>query len=377
MSLNIEATVIVVATVLIIFWLDRQPVRWLQQVLNWFPSILFAYLIPALFTHGLQLDLSSVYLHALSRNWIIPFTIFMVMSSLSIARLMKVGIKPLLLFLSGSLVIAILPVFILWITHTISPTNEWIVAKEYWPGIVPIVGSWIGGSVSQLVLKEVVGCPETLFLSVIVLDNILVNCWTILMFQVIKRSERINKLFYINAPLEDTEQIQIEERKTYHPFVVFIVSLAIIVAINFFVEDFLLRVIIFSIAGLVVANVLPKWNHRYVLKAGGILILIIMSILGLRLNFGGLSLPASFVLLCLIWLTGHYIFMMIIAKVLNLHMAWVPIASMANLGGISTAPAVTSAYNKSLMPHAILLAILSMVTGNLWGMFTYFLLNRL
>jgi uncharacterized membrane protein len=46
---------------------------------------------------------------------------------------------------------------------------------------------------------------------------------------------------------------------------------------------------------------------------------------------------------------------------------------MANLGGISTAPAVTSAYNKKWMPHAILLAILSMVTGNLWGMFTIFL----
>jgi uncharacterized membrane protein len=55
--------------------------------------------------------------------------------------------------------------------------------------------------------------------------------------------------------------------------------------------------------------------------------------------------------------------MIIMAKGLNVHMAWVPIASMANLGGISTAPAVPSAYNKAWMPHAILLAILSMVTG--------------
>jgi uncharacterized membrane protein len=45
----------------------------------------------------------------------------------------------------------------------------------------------------------------------------------------------------------------------------------------------------------------------------------------------------------------------------------------ANLGGISTAPAVTSAYNKDWMPHAILLAILSMVSGNAWGMITILL----
>ncbi|MEJ0055309.1 MAG: DUF819 family protein [Bacteroidota bacterium] len=53
-----------------------------------------------------------------------------------------------------------------------------------------------------------------------------------------------------------------------------------------------------------------------------------------------------------------------------------PIASMANLGGISTAPAVTAAYNKDWMPHAILLAILSMVTGNFWGIYTIYLFNN-
>jgi uncharacterized membrane protein len=65
--------------------------------------------------------------------------------------------------------------------------------------------------------------------------------------------------------------------------------------------------------------------------------------------------------------------MMLMAMLLKVHMAWVPIASMANLGGISTAPAVTAAYNEEWMPHAILLAILSMVTGTAWGMFTLYL----
>ena len=101
-----------------------------------------------------------------------------------------------------------------------------------------------------------------------------------------------------------------------------------------------------------------------------------MAILGLRLDFAGLSLPITFVVLCLMWIVVHYIVLIIIAKALNLHMAWVPIASMANLGGISTAPAVTAAYNKEWMPHAILLAILSMVTGNFWGIYTMYLFEH-
>jgi len=66
----------------------------------------------------------------------------------------------------------------------------------------------------------------------------------------------------------------------------------------------------------------------------------------------------------------------IVAKLLNINFAWVPIASMANVGGIATAPAVTAAYEKKWMPHAIVLAILSMATGTFWGLLTIDLFER-
>lgn len=37
----------------------------------------------------------------------------------------------------------------------------------------------------------------------------------------------------------------------------------------------------------------------------------------------------------------------------------------------------TAAYKKELMPHAIILAILSMVTGTGWGMLTIYLFGLL
>ena len=101
-----------------------------------------------------------------------------------------------------------------------------------------------------------------------------------------------------------------------------------------------------------------------------------MAILGLKLNFTNLNLPFNFVLLVMIWLIGHFIFLLGASKLMKLNVAWVAIGSMANLGGISTAPAVTSAYKKELMPHAILLAILSMVTGTSWGLLTIFLFKH-
>ena len=112
---------------------------------------------------------------------------------MSLKELRLVGIKPIVLFGGGSFIIALLPVVLTLTVQFVSPEiGEKFIEGELWKGLIPLVGSWIGGSTSQLVLKEYVGTSETLFLSVLILDNILVNLWTILMFQLIKQSGKID-----------------------------------------------------------------------------------------------------------------------------------------------------------------------------------------
>ncbi len=377
MNTEIIALSIIIVTVLSVLWLSRQNVKWVQQVLDWVPPILFSYVIPASITHLFRLDLSSVQLHSVSRDWIIPMAIITVMSSLSFLKLKQVGAKPVFLFVSGSFAIAVLAPALVWLFGLIWPVSKDVfITQGYWRGLVPIVGSWIGGSTSQLVMKELVNCPESLFLSVIVLDNILVNGWTILMFQVIKKSDGLNRLFKIIPPSFQsvTNDSDASSKKS-----IWVTSLFILLGtcfITLFTKDFLIRIALLSVTGLALGNLISKWDHSFVLKAGGILIIIIMSILGLRLDFTQLTLPLPFIVLCLVWLIGHFVFMIIIAKLMNIHLAWVPIASIANVGGISTAPAVASAYHKDWMPHAILLAIVSMVSSNVWGLFAIFLFEQ-
>ncbi|MCB0489411.1 MAG: DUF819 family protein [Cyclobacteriaceae bacterium] len=375
---SVIALLVVSFTVTAVYWLNRQKATWIQTLLNWFPAILFAYVIPAGFTHTTGMDLSGVFLHSISRNWIIPFAILTVMSALSIPQLRIVGARPIVLFVAGSFAISTLPVVLVFLVQTVwSGGKDLFITQEYWKGLVPIVGGWIGGSTSQLVLKELVGTPEALFLSVLVLDNILVNIWTILMFQLIKRSDQLNKWFGIDEKIPDFVEDEIKPgSRNLGSIILTSASIVLVtIVVNYLIEDFLWRVISLSILGLVLGNFIRRWNHAFVLRIGGILIILIMAILGLRLDFSGLSLPFPFVGVALVWLISHYVIMMLVARTMKLHMAWVPIASMANLGGISTAPAVTAAYNEEWMPHAILLAILSMVSGTAWGMFTIFLFS--
>lgn len=373
---DVLALFIVAITLLVVILLDRSEHKGINKVLEWIPAILFAYVVPALFTHIFQLDLSSVFLHALSKQFIMPLAIVAVMSALSFRQLKAVGWKPIGVFLSGSAAVALLPILLLMIFNNLGDGfREEILEHEYWKGLVTIVGSWIGGSTSQLVLKELVECPEEIFLIILVMDNVLVNLWTILMFQFIKRSDQLNqKLRISEQKIDFIPDEQMSEGNGKGPILQSIgICIAAVLVCGFLIDSFLLIILILSFLGLALGNFFPKWDHAFVIKAGGYLIILIMAILGLKLNFSNFSIPAYVLIFSVIWLVLHYVVMMLTAYVMKLDMAWVPISSMANVGGISTAPAVTKAYNEELMPHAILLAILSMVSGTYWGMLTIYL----
>lgn len=363
------AVLITLFTVLLVLFLERLNSPWIKKIFNWIPSILFAYLIPALCSALLNRDFSEVSIHQWSKDVFIPLAIVAVMSSLSVAQLKRVGWKPIAVFLSGSLWIAIFPVgFILLFQHT-DFVSDSLLSLERWKGIPPIVGSWIGGSTSQLVLKELIACPEALFLTILVMDNILVNLWTIGMFQTIKKSDRINSLLRIQS-FEPPSDISTQEYRIQNPLWSILMLLGSVFLVHISLPTFVGKVVALSLLGLGFGFFIKSWNTRFTLKLGSILILLVMAVLGLKLQFDLIQFDLVFMVFLVLWLGSHFILMLGTAKFLNVHAAWVPIASMANVGGIATAPAVTAAYEKKWMPHAIILAVLSMATGTFWGMVT-------
>ena len=359
-------------TVISVFFLDRWENKHIKAIFNWVPAILLAYLIPAAISMLIGEDFAAADIHRFSKTYFIPFAIIAVMSSLSINQLKSIGWKPIAVFVIGSFWIAVFPIMLAFVLLDTSFVANLLIHQEYWKGLPPIVGSWIGGSTSQLVLKELVECPENIFLTVLVIDNVLVNIWTILMFQGIKKTDSLNRFFKISN-IAMPENIEEQKGEKIHPVFIFLVLLSSILLVNNFIESFIIKVIAVSIIGLLFSNLIKKWNINFALRIGSILILIVMAILGLKLKFSAMEFDIAFLGFLVVWLISHVVIMLIAAKLLNVSIAWVPIASMANVGGIATAPAVTAAYEKKWMPHAILLAILSMATGTLWGLLTIFL----
>ncbi|NJB84281.1 putative membrane protein [Lewinella marina] len=359
-------------TVVLTYLLDRWDTPWFRRLFAWVPAILLAYLLPAGVSWVTGADYSGHTIHDYSRAYFIPLAIVAVMSGLSVGQLRSIGWKPLAVFVAGSAWIAVFPAVLAFFLAGSDFVTDTLVSAGYWKGLPPIVGSWIGGSSSQLVLKVAVDCPEHIFLSILVLDNILVNIWTILMFQGIKRSDALNDRLGIT---DRTMPADLSPRmgEPLHPLWSIALLVGSVLVINHLVESFVAGVLILSAAGLLFGNLLPRWNHAVALRVGAVMILVVMAVLGLRLRFDLVRFDGALTGFLVVWLSSHFAFMLLVARALNVNAAWVPIGSMANVGGIATAPAVTAAYEKRWMPHAVLLAILSMATGTVWGLLTIYL----
>ncbi len=338
--------IIVLCTVLLIRFIEQKEYPWLTKFFNWVPAILLAYLIPAGVTALLQKDFSTAEIHDLSKSIFIPLAIDAVMSSLSLKQLKSIGWKPLLVFLLGSFWIAVFPIGILLIFRNDAFVQDFLITKEFWKGIPPVVGSWIGGSTSQLVLKELVACTEAVFLTILVLDNILVNLWTIFMFQGIKKSNSLNRLLRIDG-LTPPESILTHNNKKMNPLLTSFFLPGSVGIVHFFISSFVVKIVVLSYVGIALSNLIRNWNFQFVLKLGSILILIVMAVLWLKLKFSLIQFDSRFMGFLVVWLLSHFIVMLGVAKLLNVNTAWVPIASMANVGGIATGPAVTAAYEKN------------------------------
>ena len=341
----------------------------LEKFTRWVPAILLAYLIPAI-VNPLVLGVpESNLIHSLSKEFLLPLTVLCAMSSISLSDIKIVAGKPLIYFLLSSAIIAICPVVLIVIfSLTSSSFEEFLVIEEGYTSTLPVVGSWIGGSSSMLVLKELAETPESLFLSVLVLDNLLVNIWTLFLFQWIKKTDQFNSRFSREEVVFNTEATD----KKYKPNLWLSVwSIVLIIGLSSLLElPFLHKIILFSFVGLLLANLIRFWDHKALQKLSKLLIISVMSILGLKLNLDYLEFNPLLITFLGVWMVVQFSLSFWLALRMKISLVWVPLASMANVGGVSTAPAVASAYDKRLMPHAIVLAIVSMVTGTFWGLVT-------
>ncbi|MCH9007763.1 DUF819 family protein, partial [candidate division KSB1 bacterium] len=150
-----------------VFWSTSQS--WMTKFYRIVPSVVLIYYIPT-FASTFGILPTSSPLYDWMRDYLLPFSLFILMVTADIPTIMKIGPKALIMMLVGTFGVVIGGP----IAYVIF--SKWL-PPDTWKGLAALSGSWIGGGANFAAIKESVGAPDSIIGPIIIVDTAVGYTW--------------------------------------------------------------------------------------------------------------------------------------------------------------------------------------------------------
>lgn len=89
----------------------------------------------------------------------------------------------------------------------------------------------------------------------------------------------------------------------------------------------------------------------------------IVALIASRANFAELTKAPIYIISGFVILGIHALLLSLIGKLLKLDLFTLGVASLANIGGVASAPILAGAYSEALVPIGVLMALMGYIVG--------------
>jgi uncharacterized membrane protein len=359
--------------VALIFWLSSRPE--LRKLFELTPPVIYVYFVPTIATTlGITPPLSPAY--DWMTRYLLPVALFLLMISIDLGSIAKLGGMALAMMLAGTLGIVLGgPLTYLVFGHMLPP--------ESWKGLAALSGSWIGGTANMVAVAESVGTPNSIMGPIIVVDTVVGYGWmgVILFFsawqsrwdrRIHARTEAIEEA---NAHLEALDS-QRRPTEVWHAAVLVGIGLSVAVACVALGEKLPVlgqptiishttwAVLIVVTAGLVLSfTPLRRLEEVGASKLGYVALYLLLTGIGAQADLRAVLAAPAFLMAGALWIGIHAVILLIAARLLRAPLFFFATGSMANIGGAATAPAVAGVYHPAMAPVGLLMAVSGYVLG--------------
>lgn len=357
------------------------------------PTVLLCYFIPALANSFGLISGESSSLYKVASRYLLPASLVLFTISIDIKGILKLGPKALTMFLAGTVGIMLGgPLALLTVGFIFPDLLGGSGPDEVWRGLSTIAGSWIGGGANQTAMLEVFEPSPALFSQMIAVDVLVANLWMAVLLYWAAKPEKIDKLFNADSTKIYELRDKIEEFRKGIMKIPTLSDTMIILGVGFGVTGF---------AHLVADNVAPYIGENYpslkqysldsaffwivvvattaglllsftkarklegagASRMGSVLLYVLIATIGMQMDLGAvLDNPLLFVV-GIVWMIFHILIMLIVAYIIKAPFFYVAVGSQANVGGAASAPIVAAAFDASLAPVGVLLAVLGYAAG--------------
>lgn len=356
-------------------WLAK---KYPLKVYKVFPPILIIYLVTMIFfTCGAWTMTDSVKATktALVNN-MVPAMVFLMCLNCNVKRIFKLGPKLLLAFASASVTICIGFV----VSYLMFKNALGHPAAEFGA----VCASWVGGIQNFLAVKESMSVPDSVMSNIILMININYSFWIMILVAMSPLAARFNAwtradvkhIHEISRSLEESEEDGGKHVDHLNVLMVIGISLMAVAVCRYlagrmptiaFINASVWEYVFVSIIGLALGmsrlSTLPGAD-----MVSNVMLTLVMTLLATELNILQIKDAWLYIVAGAVVLIVHALLFIPLAKLFKLDLHTCGVASIANIGGPSSAPIVAATYHRSYVSISVIMATLGCVIGTFVGL---------
>ena len=350
-------------------------VKW--RIFNVLPSIVLTYLLVTSlsvlgFWHVNQEIASS---QKLLLSWLLPALMFLLLVSCDFKAIVALGPRILGGFASATLSLMLAMILVYALMHRFLPADAW-------QSLASVSGGWIGGTANLVAVSQALQASPNALSNALLTDALCYSVWVLVLFSSVPLQARLNAKKKAVALADCIQAKQQAEPADKPPMDIGMTLLwlglgllagksANLLAAQMPETQMLTTsswtMLLATLLGLV-ASYTPLRKLPGSMTMSSALLAIIVATIASQASFSGIATAPLFVLTGLLVLSIHGALMLLAARIFHFDLALCGIASLANVGGVASAPLLAAAYSPALAPVGVLLAMLGYILGTGGGL---------
>jgi len=265
----------------------------------------------------------------------------------------------------------------------------WFLFKSYfdpsaYKAFGALSGSWIGGTANMIAVASVVGADNELLGFCLVTDAINYALWVMILLFAAGYKDRFNS-WSGASQRELPVKLDIAKAKLgvdilalmtalLLPFVIIYIS-SLLPHSGFMAGSFW-TVIISTALGVGLS--FTRLEHNNISsKLGFWLLYLIIAMAACGASFDDFSKAPLYIIAGSFVILIHAVLMIIYAKLTKTDLFAISISSLANIGGVASAPVLAASYSNSLVGVGVIMAMLGYIIGTFGGLFVTYILGMM
>jgi uncharacterized membrane protein len=345
----------------------------LEKRLQWrlfsvLPPIVLTYLfVTALAVGGLWLPTPEIQgAQRTLTTLLLPALLFLLMVTCDLRAVLRVGPRVLAVFGAAMTTILVSTLIVYLLFRSALPTDGWKM-------LAALSATWTGGSANLVAVKQIIGLSESSLPAVLLADALCYSVWVVLLFStgafapVFNRWTRASDAAYPH--LSEARELGSPDAAG----VLLWLGGALAVGLgaahlgaqlpeSTMITAKTWTVLLATVLGLVLART-PLARFPGPAPLASALLALLVAVLASQSSFAGMAAAPLFVLVGFCILVLHVLLLAMAARLFRFDLYLCGISSLAQIGGVATAPVLAATYTTVLVPIAVLLASLGLILG--------------